>query len=357
MDVARGFGAVLFTALALSWGAHAASEPDQQCLACHGQPGLEKTFDNGSTVALHVEGPAFAASAHAPLGCTGCHADVDLKKHPGASRKTASARAFSIAQAETCRGCHQQIVEAHDASMHGRARDKGGAISAPLCADCHRVHEVGRVVAGNHPSDSCLSCHAAVATHEKWLPNTKKHLEVVACSACHAPGAQRKVDLRLYDPATQDEIIGLAAKAQAAPLDAKGLHDLVDAVNRKRSGAQAMLVGRLEAGDAAATHGLALKGKAVKDCATCHRKGADAFQNVTLSVVGTDGKRARHEVQKDVLSGLTSIDSVRGFYAMGGTRIQWLDVLLGLALVGGISAPLGHMAVRKLMRRKDKENG
>jgi mono/diheme cytochrome c family protein len=35
--------------------------------------------------------------------------------------------------------------------------------------------------------------------HQKWLPNAGLHLEVVSCAACHAPAAQRMVDLRLYD--------------------------------------------------------------------------------------------------------------------------------------------------------------
>jgi hypothetical protein len=94
----------------------------------------------------------------------------------------------------------------------------------------------------------------------------------------------------------------------------------------------------------------------VRECATCHRKGADPFQNVSLSVVGPGGDRTRYETQADVLHAPTSVESVRGFYAIGGTRIQILDVLLALALLGGISAPLGHLIVRKLMRRKGERH-
>jgi hypothetical protein len=77
---------------------------------------------------------------------------------------------------------------------------------------------------------------------------------------------------------------------------------------------------------------------------------------VSLSTLAPDGERTRYEAQQDVLHALTSIESVRGFYAMGGTRIQMLDVILGLALVGGISAPLGHFIMRRLMRRKDQHH-
>jgi cytochrome c3-like protein len=357
MRAVRQLSAVILATLALCASASAAvpalAETDQQCLACHGQPGLEKTLGNGSTVPLLVEGDAFARSAHAPLGCAACHADVDVKKHPGTSRKAVSMRALSIALGESCAGCHQEIVQAHEKSKHGQARDKVATLSAPLCADCHRVHELGRVVAGVHPRDACLTCHAAAATHEVWLPNARKHLEVVACSACHAPGAQRRVDLRLQDPVTKGEFIATGLKARKESLDAATLRDFMNDINAGGNGRKVVLVGRLEARDMVAAHGLAAKGEAVKDCATCHRKGADAFQKVSLSVLGPDGKRVSYEAQKEVLNSPTSVDSVRGFYAMGGTRIQALDVLLGLALVGGISAPLGHMVMRRLARRKE----
>ena len=42
-----------------------------------------------------------------------------------------------------------------------------------------------------------------------------------------------------------------------------------------------------------------------------------------------------------------------GFYALGGTRVGALDILLGLAMLGGISAPIGHAVMRKLTRKKE----
>jgi hypothetical protein len=365
MKAVRRLGAVLIAALALCAGAFAAtpapalSEGDQQCLSCHGQEGLEKTLDNGDTLALAVPGEAFARSAHAPLGCAACHSDVDAKDHPGKARKAASKRVLSIALNESCSGCHQEITEAHDKSTHGQARDKEGTLPAPLCSTCHKVHELGPVVAGVKPRDPCLTCHAAAATHEKWLTNARKHLEVVACSACHSPGVQRKVDLRLQDATGAEFIATAALKERTAAFNAADLRDFMKDINAAGNGAngktnKVMMVGRMEARDMVAAHGLAPKGQAVKDCATCHKKGADAFQKVTLSVLGADGKRVAYEAEKEVLHSPTSVDSVRGFYAMGGTRIQILDILLGLALLGGISAPLGHMVMRRLSRRKER---
>ena len=60
-----------------------------------------------------------------------------------------------------------------------------------------------------------------------------------------------------------------------------------------------------------------------------------------------------YDAQKEVLSSPTSVDSVRGFYAVGGTRMGALDLLLLAALAGGIAAPLGHLLLRRLLRKKD----
>jgi len=53
-----------------------------------------------------------------------------------------------------------------------------------------------------------------------------------------------------------------------------------------------------------------------------------------------------------VLSSATSVDSVRGFYAIGGTRVKVLDALLALAFLGGISVPLGHQTLKWLIKRR-----
>ena len=93
------------------------------------------------------------------------------------------------------------------------------------------------------------------------------------------------------------------------------------------------------------------KSKAIRDCATCHSADASPFQSVTLTIAGPDGRPLRHGVEKGVLSSLTSMDSVRGFYAIGATRIRLLDQLLILVVVGAACVPIAHMTVRWLFRR------
>jgi hypothetical protein len=45
---------------------------------------------------------------------------------------------------------------------------------------------------------------------------------------------------------------------------------------------------------------------------------------------------------------------VGGFYAIGGTRIWILDVLLLMAVAGGILLPGGHLAMKLLSARRRK---
>lgn len=371
MNTARTLRAVLSAALLALPLAGVAAPPavaadpladkDRQCLACHGERGLEKSFASGTPVSLHVEANAFAKSVHAAIGCAGCHADVDLAKHPGAGGKAyGSPREFAIAMSQACQGCHDESFQAHAQGVHGRSQAQDGF---PLCGSCHGTHDIVRASLGTALRDSCLGCHAdASVQHGKWLPNSKLHLDVVSCAACHAPGAGKRIELRFYDRVEKQEMVSdgrailpVSANGATSPLDERQLRDLVRSVDGGAAG-RMLLVGRLEPATAAEGHRLLAKGAALKDCATCHRKGAAAFQNVSLSLVGPDGQRVRYEAQKDVLHGPASLESVRGFYAMGGTRIQMLDIVLALAVAGGISAPLAHLLVRKWLRRKEQRH-
>lgn len=340
-----GLAAALFLAMQVD-----AADGDATCLGCHGQAGLTKTFAKGDSVALHVDPKAFEGSVHAPVGCTACHSAIELKTHPAKTRNFDSARAYSVAASEACAVCHDPIVQAYGKSQHAKSRDKATAVPAPVCGDCHSPHEVKASLAASLGKEGCLTCHGGVEDkHEKWLPNTKQHFEVVSCAACHAPGVQRKVDLRLFDTQQNKEVTTTDKAIRAvAPIDEQHLWRIVRAANLE---GKVTLVGRVEVANGADAHGLLDKGKAVNDCTSCHRKGAEPFQNVTFSTVGPDGRRVRYEARKEVLHAPTSVDSMRGFYAIGGTRIQILDILLALALVGGISAPIAHLVMRRLSRR------
>ena len=378
------------------------SDEDKACLACHSQEGLKKNLGKGENLPLHIRGDEFARSVHGPLGCSACHSGIDPKKHPGKGIKIESARQYAIAQVEACRGCHEDkasqfegsihatrlrqghfwapvctdchsahaieakaerkppngiacrkchdaIYDAYAGSMHGLARAKSGPFKAPSCVDCHRAHDISPASTGTLLRDACLGCHTgAIASHEKWLPNTKRHLDVVSCPACHSPASEKRVDLRLYDPVAKQRM----SDPEGQALDAKALWDLLRGVNREGTPSRATLIGRLEVRTGAEAHQLTVKSRAIRDCTTCHKQGAGAFQNVTISIIGPDGRPVRYEAQKDVLNNPASVEAVSDFYVIGGTRIKLLDALLALVLLVGVSAPIGHLLLRGLLRRK-----
>jgi cytochrome b subunit of formate dehydrogenase len=119
-------------AFLIAAGAARAQTSNEDCLACH------DTVDHAK----------FTASVHAPLDCTGCHADVTSVPHE------------SKPKAVDCASCHPDAVAAWQNSLHVKA---GGA----RCADCHgKAHEI-------KPASDSQS-----RTHHTNVPKT--------CSQCHA---------------------------------------------------------------------------------------------------------------------------------------------------------------------------
>lgn len=346
------------TLLAAAPAGAALSEDDQKCLACHAQEGLSKSFENGEQVLLLVKGDQFAASVHGPLGCAACHAEVDLKNHPGAGGKFASARAFTLAQAGACRQCHDEAFKQHEGSIHARRIAEGSPV-APTCTGCHGFHTVTPKTA----YETCVGCHsAALREHAQWLPNASLHHEVVSCAACHAPRALRMLDLRLYDPALKGwaaekpgepwfEKLAKSVDADGNGLDERELLDLVRTINADISAPAKTFRGRVELRNNAEAHRLSDRSAALRACDNCHREGAEPFQNVAVSVTGPDGRPLRYAAHKEILGSALAVAALPEFYAIGGTRSRVLDILFLLALAGGIAFPIGHLSVRWLVRK------
>ncbi|HUZ62145.1 MAG TPA: hypothetical protein VMU82_00370 [Acetobacteraceae bacterium] len=397
-----------------SASAAAISPNEQQCLACHGVPGLEKPLVDGGTLSLHIAPASFAQSVHNTIGCTACHTDIDRTTHPATVRPIANKREFSIAMAQVCRNCHSQqfqqwgqsvhaalvrdgnpiapvctgchsphavmkgaaammdtvpcktchgaIFTAYASSVHGIMRSQG-LTAAPLCFGCHGAHEVAVPSAGAGRRDVCLGCHTeAVASHRTWLPNVDLHFSVVACPVCHAPKAERMVDLVLYNSATlketprpvgipEFETLSSSQTAGKPGLDPTTLLALLKAADGPGVAGKTSIRGRLEVRTGVQDHELTDASQAIGTCATCHQQGAKTFQSVVVSVAGPAGIPIHYDATTDVLRSAFTVDSVGGFYAIGGTRVTFLDVLLVLALAGGIGGPIGHMLWRWTFRR------
>ena len=383
------------------------------CLTCHGRA-LSVLLGSGESLSLSIDEAVLRESAHLDHECTDCHTTFSKEAHEVTT--FASTREHSIVRAEVCRQCHEDefeqyegsihaalldegdlaapvctdchgshsvspkaayetitglpckkchetIFDAYAASVHGLARSKLGHNEAPVCADCHRAHDVSAATVGDRLKNACLGCHTgAMPAHQAWLPNAERHLEVVSCPACHAPAAQRMVVLRLYDSVAQE----LVSEREGAPqfenrvrsvdakgdgLDAMALWKLLREFNRDGTERQTTLQGRLEVRTGVEAHRLSDNTKAIRNCDSCHREGAEPFQSVAVSIVGLDGRPVHYRAQKEVLTSVISVASVGGFYAIGGTRIRLLDVLLFLALFGGVSVPIGHLTVKWLFRK------
>ncbi len=407
-------GVLAVTSLNAGAAGSVLSKPDQECLGCHSVKGLEKKLANGETLSLHVEEPAFSKSVHNMIGCAVCHRNIALEPHPPLKTQIASIRENSLALTKVCQTCHAAIFKLYEGSIHATLLRDGNP-GAPICTDCHsphavmpkaaydaatgtpcsrchgpifnayagsvhgqaalvcsnchRAHDVSPATTGDQLKSACLGCHqGALATHQTWLPNAGRHFDAVSCPACHSPAARRKVDLRLYDNVAQQRVAEKAgvpqfesrarsADAKGAGLDAMALQSLLREFNREGIDNRTTLRGRLEVSTGVEAHQLARSTQAIRDCAKCHQQGAEPFQSVTVSIVGPDGRPLRYGAQQEVLNSMISVDSVGGFYAIGGTRIKLLDMLLALALLIGVGVPAGHLTVAWLFRRYAKKIG
>ena len=92
----------LSLALALLWTLPALAASDQECLACHGDPGMKS--ESGKS--LHVDAAKHKSSVHGDLGCTTCHASVKEYPHPKRMRLP------------KCATCHEQEAAQVPQSAH-----------------------------------------------------------------------------------------------------------------------------------------------------------------------------------------------------------------------------------------------
>ena len=428
--VIRASGALLVSLVILLASpavASIAGEPgvksDIKCLKCHSK-NRKKTLEDGEVMSLHVPKAEYANSVHGEIGCTACHQEIANNKHPSRD-PISSRRELSVALNQSCRSCHaenheqyegsiharlvadgnqaapvctdchsahmvesiavyqpvtglpcknchENIFDAYSQSVHGEARANGNIIrashiQAPICADCHQAHAVTAVAASDHLTSTCLDCHeGASLAHSEWLPNASLHLDAISCAACHAPMAERRVNLELYDniaqlPVGQHESHAVFAKRLDAidkagdGLDPVELWKLVRESGQAGQATDVTLRGRMEVKSGVDAHRLAIKTSAVRNCESCHQKGSAAFQNVTVSITRPDGRSLVYEADEEILSSIVSLDSVSDFYAPGGTRIKLLDVLLVLSLIGGLAIPIGHFTLGKIVNAGKEE--
>lgn len=319
-------------------------ESAQVCRKCHA-----KKFEQWTT-SIHAA-LVRSGSPKAPV-CTDCH-------NPHAVIEGAASQVDTV----PCKKCHADIFKAYLGSMHAKSRLGDSDSDAPVCAGCHSAHSVKPISAGAMglgPVRACLGCHPkAPEKHANWLPNVPLHFETVTCPVCHSPNAERRVDLMLVNSkgvAHGTDKVGVplfeaSADSNGKGIDAQRLWTLMQGLDRSGIAPNAVLRGRLDVANGVQAHQMAEKGKALSDCHVCHQSGSQAFQSVTVSLVGPEGLRVGYGANPDVLNSAFSVDSVRGFYAIGGTRIKILDILLALAVISGLGVAFGHIFVGWMFKR------
>ena len=394
---------------------------NKKCLNCHKRE-KSKLLEDGKEMSLQVHRDEYLASAHGEVSCVSCHRAIGKRKHPSKSTNITidTEREYSVDmnnscrkchmqkykqykgsvhstlveqgnteapvctschnahapvsmaeyQAETglpCKNCHENIFNAYSASVHGRGRIDGNTIrdshiQAPICSDCHRSHEVTALAIGDVLRTTCIACHENITLlHNQWLPNAGTHLDIVSCAVCHAPFAQRKFDLHLYDNtagvplALQEGDVPIQEQLQAIA-DEGVVGDPLEiwkergGLNREGQVVDISLRSRMEVMSGIAAHQIASKSFAVRTCESCHEPGWRQKQNVTVSVTQSDGRKQSFEADREVLSSVKAVDSISDFYALGGNPNKLLDIMLLLSLAAGIAVPIGHFTLGKMIK-------
>jgi hypothetical protein len=349
---------------------HALTDDDRACLECHGpqEPGAPgspgapgaaraKQVEDGRKVPL-IDVPTYLSSVHGDAGCISCHDEVKLPAHPGKPRAAGEVpRKAPGTVIPMCRSCHAKVVKAFDRSFHAE-RVRARSRSAPDCNGCHAPHAVTTASVQEGPKNACLECHDDPAqTHRSWLPNAARHMETVACAACHAPEALLRTDLRLSvksgpeggSIAERFEPLATKIDANRDGLDAYEFRTLIEALEQQ--GFKIAVRGRIELRSGIQAHWLPEKSRAMRDCFGCHDEDAPPYKSVTVSTLDSQGGPVRHDAQREILTSAITIEALRGFYALGGTRLAALDLVLMLGLGLGISVPALHLFVRRLFVR------
>ncbi len=379
----------------------------QYCLTCHKKD--ITTSVNGEALSLAIDENILKKSVHRMNECTQCHSDFSKKDHPLIRSK--NRRELSIALSGVCRGCHDEkyrqhegsfhskllmegnrdapvctdchgahsigpkdmaetlsgtpcrkchenTFEAYKSSVHGRAKMSGNT-SAPICSSCHSAHEVRPALSSRSPRTTCLGCHKdAAMKHQEWLPNSERHLETIACTACHVANAETTVYLRVTDNASGQDVYKARLKetlgagydsltsSRAEGLEAQHLWDVYQRLGGNRS--EAGITGTIGLEDCSQSHKMVGKKWAVKQCDGCHDADSRFFKSVAMAIISSDGKEEHYKVNRAALGSVYTLLPMNRFYVLGSTRVKLLDIIGVLMVFGGMSVPIVHLTLRIL---------
>lgn len=249
MKTAKQLGLLLTLALGI-FGASPLFAADQDCLACHGDPGMKS--DSGKS--LHVDAVKQKSSVHGELGCTTCHVGVKEYPHPTPMRKPTCATCHTDEVAQVPQSVHAILGKEACASCHGGTHEVQHAdkLVPQQCATCHEdavhgyqqgVHAIARKD-GDKQAPTCLSCHGRphqiLAAADPKSPVHHNNIPAT-CATCHSkkPVMESVGETTQQFYSYEQSVHGLAvangsAKA-AVCTDCHGVHEIRRASDAKSS--------------------------------------------------------------------------------------------------------------------------
>jgi hypothetical protein len=164
---------------------------NEDCLACHGQPGIQSTLPSGEVLYLTVDPEVYNASVHGQEGmlCLHCHSDTARYPHPPLTSHSRRDLSLSLYRS-TCILCHRDKYHATLDGVHQMAL-AGGDTRAAICTDCHGTHNIrpaGRP--RSRSSQMCALCHARIFERYKNSVHGAALIgegnpDVPGCTDCH----------------------------------------------------------------------------------------------------------------------------------------------------------------------------
>lgn len=175
------------------------SKDTSYCLACHSNE-LAMSFRDGEKQSLKVDPEVLTLSVHSKLYCSDCHFGFSVQEHP--ERTFKSKRDYVISASESCRRCHFDKYTKTLESIHYTLLSQGN-LNTPVCVDCHGAHSISHT--GKERTSSakrCEKCHGEIykiyasSVHGSAL-FSENNQDVPVCADCHR--AHNILDPRTFD--------------------------------------------------------------------------------------------------------------------------------------------------------------
>ena len=166
----------VYTVAAPAQEAPAEALPNDYCMDCHDDPGLES--DAGRS--MFVDARALARSEHRGMSCISCHdaEDADYEDIPHSETP----------QPVGCIDCHQRTGFVWREYFHNMMAENGHR-EIPDCQDCHGAPHDSRLRLAMEIV--CDRCHEEVAVEYRQSYHSRKYLEDTRrypiCTTCHDP--------------------------------------------------------------------------------------------------------------------------------------------------------------------------